>query len=89
MSALYPLLLDRFLIVSQILPRPLLQLSHKISLLIGLMLIMISKEIFCKVKRAYYITIALLILGGIFTFIKGYIVTVFSLLAIRLRIKKD
>lgn len=70
-SALYPLLLDRFLIVSQILPRPLLQLSHKISLLIGLMLIMISKEIFCKVKRAYYITIALLILGGIFTFIKG------------------
>ncbi|MDO4534357.1 MAG: phosphatidylglycerol lysyltransferase domain-containing protein [Clostridium perfringens] len=70
-SALYPPLLERFIIVSEILPAPILQLSHKISFLIGLMLIVISKEIFCKVKRSYYITIALLILGGIFTFIKG------------------
>lgn len=70
-SALYPPLLDRFIILSQILPKYILQLSHKISFLIGLMLIMISKEIFYKVKRAYYITIALLVLGGIFTFIKG------------------
>lgn len=70
-SALYPPLLGRFIMVSQILPEPILKLSHKISFLIGLMLIMISKEIFCKVKRSYYITIALLVLGGIFTFIKG------------------
>ncbi len=70
-SALYPPLLDRFRMVSQVLPELLLKSSHKISFLIGLMLIMISKEIFFKVKRSYYITIALLILGGIFTFIKG------------------
>lgn len=70
-SALYPPLLERFITVSEILPIPILQLSHKFSFLIGLMLIMISKEIFCKVKRAYYITIVLLILGGVFTFIKG------------------
>lgn len=70
-SALYPPLLEKFMVVSEILPIPILQLSHKFSFLIGLMLIVISKEIFCKVKRAYYITIVLLILGGIFTFIKG------------------
>ena len=70
-SALYPPLLDRFIMVSQVVPEPILKLSHKLSFLIGLMLIMISKEIFCRVKRSYYITIALLVLGGIFTFIKG------------------
>lgn len=71
-SAIYPPAADRIKFMSEILSMSFLKFSHRISLLIGLMLLMISKEIFYKVKRSYYMTMVLLMLGGISTFLKGF-----------------
>ena len=70
-SAVYPPAADRIKLIQDILSVSFLRFSHRISLLIGLMLLMTAKEIFYKVKRSYYFTMVLLILGGIFTFLKG------------------
>ncbi|MGL5314984.1 MAG: phosphatidylglycerol lysyltransferase domain-containing protein [Peptostreptococcaceae bacterium] len=71
-SAIYPPAADRIKFMQEILSIPFLQFSHRVSLLIGLILLMVAKEIFYKVKRSYYFTILLLALGCIFTFLKGF-----------------
>ncbi|WP_416197091.1 MAG: Phosphatidylglycerol lysyltransferase [Sporanaerobacter sp.] len=71
LSAAIPALVERYKIISNILSVPVLRFSKITSMAIGIMLIILSKGIFDKVKSAYNLTAALLILGSILTFIKG------------------
>lgn len=69
-SGIYPTIFYKIRILDNIYSLSFLRFSHRASILIGLMLIMTSKEVFFKVKRAYYVTLILLIIGGFFAFIK-------------------
>lgn len=69
-SGIYPSIFYRIEFLDNIYSLSFLRFSHRASVLIGLMLIMTSKEVFFKVKRAYYVTLSLLIIGGAFAFIK-------------------
>ncbi|MFA9422566.1 MAG: bifunctional lysylphosphatidylglycerol flippase/synthetase MprF [Sedimentibacter sp.] len=71
-SALIPGIGERLKIASELLSFSILQWSHQLSICIGVLLIAISIEIGMKVKRAYKVTFYLLILGAIFTFLKGF-----------------
>lgn len=72
MSALVPGAIDRIKIVSRLLSFPILQLSRQLSICVGILLVVISREIRMKVKRSYKITMWLLFLGAIFAMIKGF-----------------
>lgn len=71
-SALVPEIASRLKIASELLSFPIMQWSHQLSICIGILLITISIEIGMKVKRAYKMTLFLLISGAIFTFLKGF-----------------
>jgi len=71
-SALVPGVASRLKIASELLSFPIMQWSHQLSICIGILLVSISREIGMKVKRAYKITLFLLISGSIFTFFKGF-----------------
>lgn len=71
-SALVPGISERIKLAAKLMSFPTLQLSHQISITVGVLLITISKDIAMKVKRAYRFTWWLLLLGGIFTFLKGF-----------------
>lgn len=71
-SALIPGITGRIKIATKLLSFPILQYSHQLSILIGIILITISRDIGMKVKRAYKITWWLLLLGAVFTFLKGF-----------------
>ncbi len=71
-SALVPGIAERIKFAAKLLSFPILQWSHQLSISIGVLLVTISREINMKVKRAYKITWWLLLLGAIFTFIKGF-----------------
>jgi len=71
-SALIPGIANRIKLASELLSFPILQWSHALSICIGILLIVISIEIGMKVKRAYKLTLYLLSLGAIFTFLKGF-----------------
>jgi len=70
-SALAPSLITRINLISDFLSVSFLQFSRSISIAIGLMLLITSREIYLRVQRAYYVVMILLFAGGIFTFIKG------------------
>lgn len=70
-SAIKPGIIERIQFATALLSFPLLQFSHVASLIIGILLLMTSKEILYKVQRAYAITLTLLIAGSVFTFLKG------------------
>lgn len=91
-SALVPGIAERIKFASELLEFPIMQLSHQLSIIIGIILVNISREIRLKVKRAYTITLWFLILGMIFTFLKGfdYEEALFLLIVlILLRVSKD
>lgn len=71
-SALVPGISERIKLAAKLMSFSTLQLSHQISITVGVLLITISKDIAMKVKRAYRFTWWLLLLGGIFTFLKGF-----------------
>ena len=71
-SALTPELPERIHFLQDIFPVPVLQFSNGATLLSGLILFIFSDEIKLRVKRAYYTTLAVLFLGGIFNLIKGF-----------------
>lgn len=70
-SAMFPRILSRLKLASQLFPIELLQLSQRLSILIGIILIVVSKEVLFRVKRSYTATIYLLIIGCAFTLMKG------------------
>lgn len=71
-SALVPGVSSRIKIAAKLLSFPILQWSHQISISIGILLVIISREIGMKVKRAYHLTLYLLLAGALFTFLKGF-----------------
>lgn len=71
-SALVPGIVERIKIATKLLSFPILQLSNQLSICVGILLIVISKEIGMKVKRSYKITMRFLLFGAIFAIIKGF-----------------
>lgn len=72
LSAATPRLLIRLRFAEELLSTPLLRLSHQLSVVIGLLLIVLSWGITHRVKPAFGWTIALLAAGSIFTFTKAF-----------------
>ena len=70
-SALTPSIAVRFKFASYFLTIPLMEISHRISIILGLILIVLSREIKYRVKRAYRMTLWILIISSVLTFIKG------------------
>lgn len=71
-SALVPGIATRIKLAAKLMSFPILQLSNQLSITAGVLLITISKDISMKVKRSYKFTWWLLLLGAIFTFLKGF-----------------
>ncbi len=70
-SAATPSLADRIKLLSQITSLPVMHISYRISIVIGLMLLVLSWKIKERIKRAFNWTLVLLILGALTTFMKG------------------
>ncbi|WP_019914852.1 bifunctional lysylphosphatidylglycerol flippase/synthetase MprF [Paenibacillus sp. HW567] len=72
LSAATPELLYRLRLTEELLSLPVMRISHHVSVLIGFMLILLSRGISLRVHRAYILTCALLFGGAVFTFTKGF-----------------
>lgn len=72
LSAATPSLLERVVIADKLLTTPVLNLSHQLSVVSAITLLFLSRGIYYRVKRAYHLTFVMLIIGAIFTFIKGF-----------------
>ncbi|AWV36259.1 bifunctional lysylphosphatidylglycerol flippase/synthetase MprF [Paenibacillus sp. FSL H7-0716] len=72
LSTAVPGLLYRLKITEEILPFPVMQLSHHLSVLIGFMLILLSRGITLRVHSAYVWTSVLLFIGSLFAVTKGF-----------------
>ncbi len=71
LSAATPAAAERFKIVRSLMSMHILRFSKKTSVIIGIMLLVLSRGIKDKVKISYNLTLSLLILGALMTFIKG------------------
>ncbi|BFH59652.1 bifunctional lysylphosphatidylglycerol flippase/synthetase MprF [Paenibacillus azoreducens] len=71
-SAATPGLLYRIKMMEEILSMPIMRISHLLSVMIGFMLIVLSRGISLRIHRAYVITGILLLAGAIFTFAKAF-----------------
>lgn len=71
LSAATPELLYRLRVTEELLSLPVMRISHHLSVLIGFMLILLSRWISLRVRRAYVWTSALLFGGAVFAFTKG------------------
>ncbi|GIP28902.1 phosphatidylglycerol lysyltransferase [Paenibacillus sp. J23TS9] len=72
LSAATPGLLYRLRLTEEILSMPLMRLSHLLSVIIGFMLVVLSRGISLRIHRAYVWTGVLLLAGAVFTFIKAF-----------------
>lgn len=85
-STATPAMLNRIHLVSEMIPRIVLVLSRGITLLIGVILIIMSRGIKYRIKKVYKISLVLLILGAVGCVVKGLdfeeatILLIFSLL---------
>ncbi|WP_040949045.1 bifunctional lysylphosphatidylglycerol flippase/synthetase MprF [Gorillibacterium massiliense] len=71
-SAATPGLWRRLHVAEEILSIPLMKLSLQLSVIIGIMLIVLSRGISLRIKRAYRWTLFLIVAGAIFTLIKAF-----------------
>ncbi|MBP1309398.1 bifunctional lysylphosphatidylglycerol flippase/synthetase MprF [Paenibacillus sp. 1182] len=71
LSAATPGLLYRLRFAEHLLSLPVMRLSHEISVIIGIMLVVLSHGISLRIRRALRLTLVLLLTGAIFTFTKG------------------
>jgi len=72
LSAATPGLLGRLRFAEELLSAPLMRLSHQLSVIVGLMLIVLSWGISRRIVRAYQWTLGLLCAGALFTFTKAF-----------------
>ncbi len=86
-SAATPGFPSRIRFFADVFSMPILQISHRISLAIGLVMLLLADEIRIRIRRAWLACLVLLVFGGIFTFMKGmdfeemfYLAVVFLLL---------
>lgn len=73
LSAAVPGVLERLKISEEILSLPIMNLSHQLSVATGFVLLAVSRGIEYKSKQAYHLTMSVLILAAVFTFLKGLI----------------
>lgn len=71
-SASIPGLLSRLKFTEHLLTLPFMNLSHQLSIIIGIILVILARGVRYRVKRAYHLTLFMLIAGAIFTFTKGF-----------------
>lgn len=71
MSAAVPSMLLRISILQIILSSTIINISHVLSVTVGFTLLGLSRGIDYKVKRAWYITLFMLVIGAITTYSKG------------------
>lgn len=72
LSAAMPGLLYRIRLAEDLLTMPVMHLSHQLSVIIGFVLIVLSRGISLKVKQAFVWTSLLLLAGALFTFTKAF-----------------
>ncbi|MEO3945774.1 bifunctional lysylphosphatidylglycerol flippase/synthetase MprF [Gorillibacterium sp. CAU 1737] len=72
LSAATPALLHRLRFTERLLSLPLMQLSHLLTVLIGFLLVLLSRGISLRVRRAYQLTTLLLWAGAVFSFTKAF-----------------
>ncbi|MBW4082122.1 bifunctional lysylphosphatidylglycerol flippase/synthetase MprF [Paenibacillus sp. S150] len=72
LSAATPELVYRLRLTEDLLSLPVMRISHHLSVLTGFMLILLSRGISLRVRRAYIWTSVLLSGGAVFTFTKGF-----------------
>jgi phosphatidylglycerol lysyltransferase len=72
LSAATPALLNRLQFMEEVLSSPLMKLSHGLSVMIGFILLVLSRGISLRVQRAYRFTLLLLFAGSFFTFAKAF-----------------
>ncbi|MCD7033997.1 bifunctional lysylphosphatidylglycerol flippase/synthetase MprF [Metabacillus sp. GX 13764] len=71
LSAATPGMLGRLRFAENLLSEPFLHLSHQLSVGAGIALLILSRSVLHKVKRAYTLTLIVLLAGALFTFSKG------------------
>lgn len=71
-SAATPELLYRLKFTEELLSFPIMRLSHQLTVLIGFMLILLSRGISLRIRRAYVWTCISLLGGAVFAFTKGF-----------------
>ncbi|MGN7359098.1 bifunctional lysylphosphatidylglycerol flippase/synthetase MprF [Paenibacillus sp. SAF-054] len=72
LSAATPGLLYRLRLTEELLSMPVMRISHLLSVIIGFMLIVLSRGISLRIRRAYVWTGVLLLAGAVFTFTKAF-----------------
>ncbi|MFD2443943.1 lysylphosphatidylglycerol synthase domain-containing protein [Bacillus sp. CGMCC 1.16607] len=72
LSASLPAIIERIKFMDRLLSMPIMNLSHLLSIGVGITLLGLARGIEYKVKRAYYLTFIMLIVGAIFTFSKNF-----------------
>lgn len=71
LSSATPALADRIKVMHKVLSFPVLRFSKNASMAIGIILIILSRGIWDKIKSYYNLTVIFLLLGAFLTFIKG------------------
>lgn len=71
-SAATPGLPDRIRFMSDLFSMPLLRMSSRLSLFIGLAVLLMADDILLRLRRAWTVCLLLLGAGGLFTFLKGF-----------------
>lgn len=91
LSASVPGIMERLRVVEEFLSFPIMNLSHQLTVAAGIVLLGLSRGIEYKVKRAYHLTMAVLIVAAVLALFKGldYEEAIFLLsVAVLLRMSK-
>ncbi|EKN69813.1 lysylphosphatidylglycerol synthetase [Neobacillus bataviensis LMG 21833] len=72
LSAAVPGIIGRLKIAQEFLSFPIMNISHQLSVATGFILLGLSRGIQYKEKRAYHLTLVVLIFAALFTFLKGF-----------------
>ncbi|WHY87220.1 bifunctional lysylphosphatidylglycerol flippase/synthetase MprF [Neobacillus novalis] len=72
LSAAVPGIIGRLKIAQEFLSFPIMNISHQLSVATGFILLGLSRGIQYKEKRAYHLSIVVLIFAALFTFLKGF-----------------
>ncbi|MBX7257376.1 MAG: bifunctional lysylphosphatidylglycerol flippase/synthetase MprF [Candidatus Hydrogenedentes bacterium] len=62
----------RFGIIRDVLPLPLIELSHFLGSIVGILLILLARALQRRLRAAYWLSIALMVFGALFSLLKGF-----------------
>jgi phosphatidylglycerol lysyltransferase len=58
--------------IKEVLPLPLVELSHLLGSVVGVLLLLLARALMRRIETAYYVAIGLLLLGVLFSLLKGF-----------------